>query len=527
MSYKSQNSSQAKSNRSTASGSNRSQQQQQQQQQQQLIYLKRQSSLINQFFNQQQRPNPHQTNGDNFCLYPHRFCLQNRLDGYNYCIRHILFDKNAPFKQCSYIHPQTNKRCPKAARRYDRRDRDTAFCPWHIQQFNILRRKNACMENYQNSMVEEKKTNLKRKFEELEHYCPSDEHDHRRKNGDWELHDDKCIVASKSLKTRITDSINAIHCQNQNNDDFSQLTLADVLNLDSLDSDNESVESYMDDPLRHAGVYSAEEISHILRDKMLRLQTLYINLHNYYRQMLKQKMRQYYLAKLSVGSNNSKQCESTSSNGKSLESSTTAMTTLMNDSNTIIDAFNEEEDYKIMKAMFKYHNISGPEKLIQNKASEIRQSLIEDKQMTEKPSTSSTYFCIYKKDAQQCQKQCVPLSNYCRTHILYDPYQILYRPCANGTPPCLMPVVSYVHRNSCLQHTQIKFEKNEIAKILKSPEKSEPECPDQQINDDDDLENETELFHSIEDISLAMDPVESENLFSLEHEFDIDSNMLS
>lgn len=61
----------------------------------------------------------------------------------------------------------------------------------------------------------------------------------------------------------------------------------------------------------------------------------------------------------------------------------------------------------------------------------------------------------------------------------------------------------------------------------KSPEKSEPECPDQQINDDDDLENETELFHSIEDISLAMDPVESENLFSLEHEFDIDSNMLS
>ena len=61
----------------------------------------------------------------------------------------------------------------------------------------------------------------------------------------------------------------------------------------------------------------------------------------------------------------------------------------------------------------------------------------------------------------------------------------------------------------------------------KSPEKLEPKYPDQPINDDDDLENETELFHSIEDISMAMDPVESENLFSLEHEFDIDSNMLS
>ncbi|XP_027206034.2 KAT8 regulatory NSL complex subunit dim gamma-tubulin 1 [Dermatophagoides pteronyssinus] len=516
MSYKSQNSSQGKSNRSTAcsSSSHRSQQQQ-------LIYLKRQSSLFNQFLHHQQRPNSHQTNADNFCLYPHRFCLQNRLENYNYCIRHILFDKNAPFKQCSYIHPQTNKRCPKAARRYDRRDRDTAFCPWHIQQFNLLRRKNACMENYQNSMADGKKTSLKRKFEELEHYCPSDEHDHRRKNGDWELPDYKSVVPSKALKTRITDSINAIHYQSQNNDDFSHLMLADVLNLDSLDSDNESVESYMDDPLRHAGVYSAEEISHILRDKMLRLQTLYINLLNYYRQMLKQKMRQYYLAKLSAATN--KLCENQSSNGKTLESSSTIAT--INDSNTIIDALNEDQDYKIMKAMFKYHNFSGSEKLIQKKASEIRQNLIEDKPVTEKSSTSST--CIYKKDAQQCQKQCVPLSNYCRTHILYDPYQILYRPCANGTPPCLMPVVSYVHRNSCLRHTQIKFEKNEITKIMKSPEKLEPKYPDQPINDDDDLENETELFHSIEDISMAMDPVESENLFSLEHEFDIDSNMLS
>ncbi|OTF69842.1 C3Hc3H DNA binding domain containing protein, partial [Euroglyphus maynei] len=178
-----------KPNRSTASSSHRSQQQQQQQQ---LIYLKRQSSLFNQLFQHQQRSN---SNADNFCLYPHRFCLQNRLDGYNYCIRHILFDKNAPFKQCSYIHPQTNKRCSKAARRYDRRDRDTAFCPWHIQQFNLLRRKNACMENYQNLMADEKKSSLKRKFEELEHYCPSDEHDHRRKNGDWELPDFKCVVA--------------------------------------------------------------------------------------------------------------------------------------------------------------------------------------------------------------------------------------------------------------------------------------------------------------------------------------------
>lgn len=56
------------------------------------------------------------------CNYQHRPCMQNRLTGYDYCIRHILEDKTAPFKQCSYIYPKNGKRCSNAASKLERKD---------------------------------------------------------------------------------------------------------------------------------------------------------------------------------------------------------------------------------------------------------------------------------------------------------------------------------------------------------------------------------------------------------------------
>ena len=58
----------------------------------------------------------------NFCTYGHRTCMHNRLEGYEYCIRHILEDKNAPYKQCTYISNKNNKRCPNAAHKGERKD---------------------------------------------------------------------------------------------------------------------------------------------------------------------------------------------------------------------------------------------------------------------------------------------------------------------------------------------------------------------------------------------------------------------
>lgn len=57
------------------------------------------------------------------CAYSHRACNQTRLEGYEFCLRHILEDKNSPYKQCSYTAPKTNRRCTNAAPKSDRTDR--------------------------------------------------------------------------------------------------------------------------------------------------------------------------------------------------------------------------------------------------------------------------------------------------------------------------------------------------------------------------------------------------------------------
>lgn len=56
------------------------------------------------------------------CAFAHRPCSQPRLEGHEFCIKHILEDRNAPFKQCSYISTKNGKRCPNAAPKPEKKD---------------------------------------------------------------------------------------------------------------------------------------------------------------------------------------------------------------------------------------------------------------------------------------------------------------------------------------------------------------------------------------------------------------------
>ena len=62
-----------------------------------------------------------------FCQYPHRQCMQNRLDGYDFCMRHILEDKTSNFKQCGYMSNKSGKRCTNAIQRSDKKEKYVAF----------------------------------------------------------------------------------------------------------------------------------------------------------------------------------------------------------------------------------------------------------------------------------------------------------------------------------------------------------------------------------------------------------------
>lgn len=46
-------------------------------------------------------------------------CTLPRLDGYEYCMRHILQDPKSPFKQCAYNYTANNRRCLQPAPKHD------------------------------------------------------------------------------------------------------------------------------------------------------------------------------------------------------------------------------------------------------------------------------------------------------------------------------------------------------------------------------------------------------------------------
>ena len=58
------------------------------------------------------------------CNYSQYLCRREKLSGHDYCQRHILEEKNAPYKPCNFqyarIHPQ--RRCPRPAPKTDRKD---------------------------------------------------------------------------------------------------------------------------------------------------------------------------------------------------------------------------------------------------------------------------------------------------------------------------------------------------------------------------------------------------------------------
>ena len=74
---------------------------------------------------------------NNMCNYIHRICLRTKLEGSDYCIRHILYDKNSQFKQCSFVHPYSHKRCSNAARKTERKE---SYCVWHLKKIFLKRK---------------------------------------------------------------------------------------------------------------------------------------------------------------------------------------------------------------------------------------------------------------------------------------------------------------------------------------------------------------------------------------------------
>jgi hypothetical protein len=424
-----------------------------------------------------------------FCSYLHKICLNNRLEGHKYCIDHIMNDKTAPYRQCTFVHPTSGRRCLRAAHKVDRRA--SPLCQYHraLRLNAPTQAQSSMVEAASEISKDPKKTLLK----ELSHHRSSEQ----PQSSFWLTRDDMVALPSNKLTTTM-----AAYNVKRFAEDLNPLEFPTAEEIatrhNNADSDTESVDNSYD-LFKNASVYSEEEVLRTLRDKMIRLRRLYIEQYSHIQYMLKEKRLKYI-----------------------------QLQRLEDEMYGDIYSFRNypnSPDYKKLRAMLKYHKTFGPNALLKEEARKRKQnrpptvgphphphahlhgnktqtasstpqdqssansesagdshqvqlitniatdptneSLTSMSRPNDSESSQNTLagtennyveannICIFSKTVHRCDKTSLPLSPYCRQHILYDNKQVLFRPCAGGIPPCLTPVVSYIRKNKCWLHTAI------------------------------------------------------------------------
>ncbi|XP_072034846.1 KAT8 regulatory NSL complex subunit 2-like isoform X2 [Amphiura filiformis] len=322
--------------------------------------------------------------------------MQDRLDGFEYCFNHILEDKNSPYKQCQFISSKNGRRCINPAPKADKKD---GYCSEHARRARLLRQKAA--------LKPKPPSSTKELFEELDYY----------RTGSTKAVPDLPVSSASKILEYGSDS---------ESDD--EPLLVEQTWRGCNDSDAESVDSEQEDLLKHAGVYTAEEVALITMDKLIRLQSLYINQFKRLQHLMKEKRRKYLKA---VGQEQD---------------------TIGTDLGKITNP-HEKVKFAKLQAMRSYRRRRGKEALLQRKSKQRR--IKTTPEYTGPQQTRIELQCSHVQDGKQCEKPTLPIARFCGNHILSDPLQVLFSPCVKGQGLCQRPASILSEEGCCLLHTTI------------------------------------------------------------------------
>jgi len=450
--------------------------------------------------------------GHLLCSYPLHLCSREKFAGHDFCLRHILDDRSAPFKQCNYTFTKTQgnnppRRCPRPAPKSDRKD---GFCVEHSRKALMTRQKSNAsrlagiavkrtasvalasssappggqtaklmddLAHYKAAKVEQPEAPLAAVKDEagLPVHPPPNHEDNKPVKPD-------CL----DIIARRIPGVNrrALDSSELDSDDDPQ-TVEAAWNGNDDNSDAESVDSELDNPLKHAGAYSAEEVVRIMREKLIRLQKLYVDQFQRLRYLLREEGRKYKHSVLAE-----KEAE--------LSSIHSQLKTSLEDVLT----------YDKIKALNHYQRPQGLEAVLHHAFLERRAKLGEPSGASTsgnaggsntssappsgQPGPASSaggassgggyHFkptvlpkCSYHvTSSTKCGEAVVPLSKFCLKHILEDSGQVLFRSCGhvavNAVPgadnvetadpsddgPCETPIAGVLEGATCVFHTQFQ-----------------------------------------------------------------------
>ncbi|XP_018907410.2 KAT8 regulatory NSL complex subunit 2 isoform X1 [Bemisia tabaci] len=221
----------------------------------------------------------------------------------------------------------------------------------------------------------------------------------------------------------------SLHYDSDSDTDIEEAIL-DFSTLDQNVMDSSSDEYFDgfedDDPLRHAEVYTEEEMVALARNKMDRLKTLFIDQVKRLQYILQRK-RHSYLQSLK------KEKEIYGSIHSQIRKSPA-----------------EEKLYQKLKALNSYHKRNGVEAVLRKKSLEKRSKTVNGRK------GCSGNKCIYTEEDVRCGAKVLPLSKYCLKHILEDQNQALFRVCNSQCAdlPCREPISVFLENSYCVFHNR-------------------------------------------------------------------------
>lgn len=412
------------------------------------------------------------------CQNPSFSCSLPTESGYSYCIKHILKDPNAPYKQCLYGFTN-GKQCTQAKLAEERNESELVSSPNFVVKYLLIlgfhfSYSTFCFEHSRMSQHNRTKSTVgsfkhsistetiihglahhvkldKVKPQSTMKISPFDE-DEEIDVGTLDPFLDINSVEMNNKGKNILD-----FASDSSSDEDMPTTLANTWNGYELDnSDDESVDSSDEDLLKHAGVYTVDELVTISKDKMQQLQTLYIDQFQRLQHVLREKRRQYLL-------DIKKEKESLSSIHDQVK-----------------DTPKERKLYNNLKAMNHYHRRHGVEALLHRQFLEKRQKLIEPSLMSAPilPQQKNIPKCVFIEGGVKCNERSIPCCRFCKKHIMEDKKQVLFKACGveKSGIVCQEPVVNIFEDSACVLHTSMPLPKTYIKRKYESETEEDDEA---------------------------------------------------
>uniref|UniRef100_A0A0A9YZ64 KAT8 regulatory NSL complex subunit 2 n=1 Tax=Lygus hesperus TaxID=30085 RepID=A0A0A9YZ64_LYGHE len=352
------------------------------------------------------------------CSYAARVCTQPVLEKYDYCARHILEDKNAPFKPCGYNYPSNNKRCLLPA---PRDKRETGYCTVHTWK-SQMKRQGTTAKHVPPVTPESLLAGLAHYVRPIRSASKAEGEDNHSSSRTKPINP---FVEADLTKAALGRS-QVLECASDSDSDVDMATMENVWDGQNEDSsDAESVESQMDDSLKHAGAFSLEEVAAIHHKKLSRLQLLYQRQYERLAYIMKEKRRKYLIA---------------------LKKEKETLSSIADQART---SAKDQKLYDKLKALNRYHRRSASESVAYLSQIEKRQ-----KDLAKPPSYTK---CFYSEGGVRCSKSTIPLTRYCFKHILEDPNQFLFRACGceKADTICRDTVTGLCAGETCILHVKL------------------------------------------------------------------------